>query len=145
MGQQQLLLVILVTIIVGIATVVGINVFGASAASANRDAVRQDMLMIASSAQSWRLMPKMMGGGGNTFNGLSFHNFSFPADEINTDGDMAINLNGLYVLKIEADQFTITAHPSSDPNYDASADFSATATETMVATVTKDGITWGSE
>ncbi|HEX6982257.1 MAG TPA: hypothetical protein VF181_05810 [Balneolaceae bacterium] len=144
MGQQQLLLVILVTIIVGIATVVGINIFGASAASANRDAVRQDILMIASSAQSWHLMPKMMGGGGNTFTGLNFHNFSFPADQINSDGSIAINLNGLYELTVSADQFTITAHPSSDPNYDASQDFTATATETMVAIVTKDGVSWGS-
>jgi len=50
MGQQQLLLVILVTIIVGIATVVAINTFGAAADSANLDAVRQDMGSIAASA-----------------------------------------------------------------------------------------------
>lgn len=40
MGQQQLLLVILVTIIVGIATVVAINTFSSAADSANLDAVR---------------------------------------------------------------------------------------------------------
>ena len=48
MGQQQLLLVILVTIIVGIATVVAINTFGTAADNANIDAVRNDMTAIAS-------------------------------------------------------------------------------------------------
>lgn len=142
MGQQQLLLVILVTIIVGIATVVAINVFGASAATANRDAVRQDMLMIASAAQSWFIKPEMMGGGGNTFTGLTFEAFSFPADEIS--GTSAVNLNGTYVLTVSPTEFTITAHPASDPNYDASQGLTATATKTMVATVTKGDIDWGS-
>lgn len=53
MGQQQLLLVILVTIIVGIATVVAINTFGSSAEQANLDAVRQDIAQIATAAQAW--------------------------------------------------------------------------------------------
>ncbi|MDZ7806938.1 MAG: hypothetical protein U5K71_07465 [Gracilimonas sp.] len=53
MGQQQLLLVILVTIIVGIATVVAINTFGSAADSANLDAVRQDVATIAASAQGY--------------------------------------------------------------------------------------------
>ncbi|MDZ7715010.1 MAG: hypothetical protein U5J95_02240 [Balneolaceae bacterium] len=47
MGQQQLLLVILVTIIVGIATVVAINTFSSASDSANVDAVRGDLLNIA--------------------------------------------------------------------------------------------------
>lgn len=70
MGQQQLLLVILVTIIVGIATVVAINAFGSSAEQANRDAVRQDIAAIGSSAQAWFIRPAMLEGGNNSFNGL---------------------------------------------------------------------------
>ncbi|HYX08702.1 MAG TPA: hypothetical protein VE912_18365, partial [Bacteroidales bacterium] len=62
MGQQQLLLVILVTIIVGVATVVALNVFGNSASNANLDAARQDVLQIATSAQGWYIKPNMMGG-----------------------------------------------------------------------------------
>ena len=51
MGQQQLLLVILVTIIVGIATVVAINTFSSASEQANIDAARQDMLQMAYTAQ----------------------------------------------------------------------------------------------
>jgi Tfp pilus assembly protein PilE len=145
MGQQQLLLVILVSIIVGIATIVALNAFGNSAISANRDAVRQDMLMIASAAQAWYIMPEMMGGGSNSFANLTFHDFTFPAESINTNGNIAVNLNGLYIIDPAAGtSFTITAHPASDPNYNPDDAFSATATETMVATVTKGGITWAS-
>ena len=67
MGQQQLLLVILVTILVGIATVVAINVFGTAAQQSNRDAVRQDLLSAASQAQAIWERPAAMGGYGGTF------------------------------------------------------------------------------
>ena len=67
MGQQQLLLVILVTIIVGIATVVAINIFGTAADQANRDAVRQDLLAAAAQAQALWARPAAMGGFGQSF------------------------------------------------------------------------------
>ena len=71
MGQQQLLLVILVTILVGIATVVAINVFGESAEQANADAVRQDLLAAASNAQAIWTKPSQLGGAGSNFTTLS--------------------------------------------------------------------------
>ena len=43
MGQQQLLLIILGVIVVGIAVAVGITMFSDSAISANRDAVTNDL------------------------------------------------------------------------------------------------------
>lgn len=67
MGQQQLLLVILVTILVGIATVVAINVFGTAAEEANRDAVRQDMLTAAAQAQAIHARPQALDGAGRDF------------------------------------------------------------------------------
>ena len=71
MGQQQLLLIVLSVIIVGIAVVVGINMFGASAASANLEAVTSDLLNLAARAQQYYVKPAGMGGGGNSFSGLS--------------------------------------------------------------------------
>ena len=53
MGQQQLLLIVLGVIIVGIAVVVGINVFTASAASSNRDAITSDLTNLASLSQEY--------------------------------------------------------------------------------------------
>ena len=71
MGQQQLLLIVLSVIIVGIAVVVGINMFSASAASANLEAVTNDLLNLASRAQQYYVKPTGLGGGGNSFVGIT--------------------------------------------------------------------------
>ena len=118
MGQQQLLLVILVTIIVGIATVVAINTFGTAADQANIDAVTNDVATLASAAQGFYMRPEMLGGGGRTFDGLSFHGLAFPANAIDGVGEVAQNENGRYVLSgTDGQSFTITAHPSSCNGY----------------------------
>ncbi len=71
MGQQQILLIVLGAIIVGIATVVGITMFNENAANANLDAVSNDLLNIASRAQQYFRKPTSMGGGGKSFTGLT--------------------------------------------------------------------------
>ncbi|MCX6150387.1 MAG: hypothetical protein NTX22_07705 [Ignavibacteriales bacterium] len=71
MGQQQLLLIVLGVIIVGIAVVVGINIFTASSSNANRDAVVSDLTNLASMAQQYYRKPLAMGGGGNSFVGFT--------------------------------------------------------------------------
>ncbi|MBU0517992.1 hypothetical protein KKA00_00065 [bacterium] len=67
MGQQQLLLIVLSVIIVGIAVVVGINMFNDQAASSNLDAVTADLINLASRAQQHFRRPLAMGGGGGSF------------------------------------------------------------------------------
>ena len=69
MGQQQLLLLVLSAIIVGVSIVIGINMFSSSAVQANQDAVLQDCLHIAGRAQEWLRKPEALGGGGGTFTG----------------------------------------------------------------------------
>jgi hypothetical protein len=69
MGQQQLLLIVLGVIIVGIAVVVGINLFNANATNANRDGVISDLNNLGAMAQQYYKKPISMGGGGNTFTG----------------------------------------------------------------------------
>ncbi len=71
MGQQQLLLIILGTIIVGVAISVGVTMFVDNATSSNRDAVTMDLLNLASKAQAYYRKPEMMGGGGYSFEGLT--------------------------------------------------------------------------
>lgn len=112
MGQQQLLLVILVTIIVGIATVVAINTFSSAAESATLDAVRQDLASIAASAQGYYMKPEMLGGGGNTFDGITFNNISFGGTI--SDGQNASNENGSYSIpaSITGQNFVVTATAS---------------------------------
>ena len=69
MGQQQLLLIVLGVIVVGIAVVVGINLFNANATSANRDGVISDLNNLSAMAQQYYKKPTSMGGGGNAFTG----------------------------------------------------------------------------
>ena len=67
MGQQQLLLIVLGVIIVGVAVVVGIQMFTDSAETANVDQVSTELLQYAVAAQQFYAKPTAMGGGGKTF------------------------------------------------------------------------------
>ena len=71
MGQQQLLLIVIGVIIVGIAIVVGIKLASTSAQSANRDAVIADLNNIGAFAQQYYRKPTALGGGGNSFTGFT--------------------------------------------------------------------------
>ena len=62
MGQQQLLLLVLGIVIVGLAVVVGIQAFGENQTKANADAMVNDGVRIASDAQAWALKPQAFGG-----------------------------------------------------------------------------------
>jgi hypothetical protein len=109
MGQQQLLLLILSAIIVGVAMVVGINMFGQNAAQANQDAVTQDVLTIASRAQGWFRRPVQMGGGGRKFSGITLKALNF----------VTPNDNGTFALPtVTATSITIQGDGTEDPNND---------------------------
>ena len=71
MGQQQLLLIVLGVIVVGIAVVVGINLFNASAEEANKDGIVSDCTNLGAMAQQYYKKPNSMGGGANSFVGWS--------------------------------------------------------------------------
>ena len=71
MGQQQLLLIILGVIIVGIAVAVGITMFQDNAVDQNRSAVIADLTTLAAKAQQYYAKPTTLGGGGNSFVGLT--------------------------------------------------------------------------
>jgi len=72
MGQQQLLLIVLGVIIVGLAIVVGINLFRSNAVDSNRNAVSSDLYHLAYLANAYYKRPVSFGGGGNSFVGFTF-------------------------------------------------------------------------
>jgi len=88
MGQQQLLLIVLGVIIVGIAVAVGIQMFASSAAQANFDAVVADIQKISSDAQGWYRKPTSLGGGGRTFATITLTAIGAPSS--NTNGSYSI-------------------------------------------------------
>jgi Tfp pilus assembly protein PilE len=117
MGQQQLLLIVLGVIIVGIAIVVGINLFTAGAEEANKDGITADLVNLASMAQQHYRKPAAMGGGDNTFTG-----FTIPTQ-------LASTANGTYAAVVAAQTVAITGTP-----------LDATYNWTIVTTVTPNNV-----
>ncbi len=112
MGQQQLLLLILAAVIVGVAIIMGINMFSENAAQANQDAVMQDCLTLASRAQSWFRRPTAMGGGGNSYLGL---NGAPGLVALNFDSP---NENGAYTLAVSGGNQILTIQGTGNENPD---------------------------
>ncbi len=116
MGQQQLLLIVLGVIIVGIAVVVGINVFTAQSEESAKDAIVSDCTTLGAMAQQYFRKPQAMGGGSN-----SFLNWTIP-DNLDTTA------NGTYAISQAGgpNSVEITGSPLGSSGY----------TWTIVTTVT---------
>ena len=69
MGQQQLLLIVLGIIIVGLAVMAGIYLFHRSSMDSKRDNVINESINLYSIAQRYYIRPTETGGGGNSFIG----------------------------------------------------------------------------
>ena len=121
MGQQQLLLIVLGTIIVGVAVVVGINMFTTGAVNAERDALLQDVNNVASSAAAYWRKPAALGGGARKFDQ--------EADvSVVTFGADSSNANGNYIMSdITSTSFTLTATGANEGVI-------------IVATITQNGV-----
>lgn len=69
MGQQQMLLIVLSTIVVGISIFVAISLFNEHAIAANKNAVIGELIHLGSAAQQYYYKPTDIGGGGRSFVG----------------------------------------------------------------------------
>ena len=114
MGQQQILLVIIVTIIVSIATVAALNTFLSFSETINVDAMRDDISKIALAAQGYYYKPDMLSGGSNSFEDFSFQNLSLTGfEQPDDDGRTIASENGTYsVIQSDSDELVIEAIPS---------------------------------
>ncbi|TFB14021.1 hypothetical protein E3V33_00505 [Candidatus Marinimicrobia bacterium MT.SAG.4] len=119
MGQQQLLLIVLGTIIVGVAVVVGINMFTTGAINAERDALLQDVNNIASTAAAYWRKPAALGGGARDFSAVS-DVVVFGADSSNANGSFVLSAAGVT-------SFTLTATGANEG-------------VVIVATITQQGV-----
>ncbi len=126
MGQQQLLLIILGVIIVGIAVAVGITMFQDSAVSANRDAVTNDLVNMASRAQQFYRRPTSLGGGGNSFVLLTADATGFARIS-----SMDTNANGTYKISTAG---TLTAVSLEGLGYETGNDGSGKVQVTVTVT-----------
>lgn len=73
MGQQQLLLLVLAVIIVGVSIVVGIGIFNKHAEKSNIDMVVNELIEMGSLAYQYYYKPEMMGGGEQRFTGITLN------------------------------------------------------------------------
>ena len=120
MGQQQLLLIVLGTIIVGVAVVVGINMFTTGAVNSERDALILDINTVAASAASYWRKPAALGGGARSFVGVS---------DITSFGSDSSTMNGNFVMSsVTANQFVLTATGANEGVI-------------IVATISQQGVT----
>ncbi len=127
MGQQQLLLIVLGVIIVGIAIAVGISMFKSNAQTSNRDQLINDLNNLAAKAEQYFRKPTAMAGGGQSFGGFSLT----PIDTSNG--------NGLYsIYSIGAG----TSVPTTAGDYQASVSTGSAATLADTAIVLCG---WGNE
>ena len=97
MGTQQILMIIVGVVVVGIAVVVGLNMVGQQTASANLDAVINDLNQLASTAHAFYTKPERMGGGGRTFIELTADAAGvakLTADPTNDNGTYSISTAG---------------------------------------------------
>jgi len=125
MGQQQLLLIVLGVIIVGIAVVVGINLFNANAETSTQDSIVSQGTNIGAMAQQYFKKPTSMGGGGNSF--TDFDSKVWP----NLPNNLTNSTDATWIISSAGD--------------DASIEFTASPVETsygwtVITTVTPDDI-----
>ena len=139
MGTQQILLIVLSVIIVGIAVAVGITMFNSQASSSNRQAVIGDMNNLAASALSFYKTPTTHGGGGNTWS----TGVDVVGQWLGYDYDSGTSAcstgNGIFTLSIASDILTITGVGTETGN-NGSTNVSGTlaitgATSGLVATI----------
>ena len=71
MGQQQLLMIVLAIIIVGIAIAISVQLFRSNAVEAKRDVLIEETSSLAAMAIQYFKKPSEMGGGGKSFIGWS--------------------------------------------------------------------------
>ena len=102
MGQQQLLLIILGVIIVGIAIAVGLSLFSAQSIQSNKDAIINDLNNIGAHAYQYRIRPASMAGGAGSYTG-----YTIPTK-------MATNANATYTCTATANNVTFTAVSTSN-------------------------------
>ena len=107
MGQQQLLLLVLAAILVGIAVLLGISMFHENAAQANLNAVTQHCLYLGAQAQGWYKRPAAMAGGGQSFTGFDLTDLGMAAVDTTTDGTFTSAV-------ISATSITITGTGNED-------------------------------
>jgi len=104
MGQQQLSLIILVTIVVGISAVLAVNTFQQSHENSNLDAIRLDIYHAHSQSRAYYTKTKLMGGGAGSFSDIQLRDILLNAENDNAKYE---------ILETTDENFTLSYIPHS--------------------------------
>ena len=115
MGQQQLILLVLGIVIVGLAVTIGIQAFSENAKKANMDALVDDAIEFATSAQTWMLKPSIYAGGNNScLTTCNWSTVTFTQLGFNSSSGNYSNVNGQFVLDVSTSTEIIITGTNSD-------------------------------
>jgi len=108
MGQQQMLLMLLAALVVGLAISVGVEQFSEGAKSSDKEEIRNLATNVAIRAQAWYRSSELTGGGGRSF-------LDFTLEKIHCDNP---NVSGsLVVSDVQDDTFTLTGTIPDEPTW----------------------------
>ena len=97
MGQQQLLMIVLAIIIVGLAIAISVQLFRSNAIESKRDILIEETTSLGSMAFQYYKKPRELGGGGR-----SFINWTIPPQMVQT-------FNGNFMMaSVSVDNVVIT-------------------------------------
>ncbi len=99
MGSQQLLLIVVAMVLIGISVAIGVWMFIDQGTSTNRDALSNDLVQFAAQAQKYYRKPSTLGGGNNSFGGLTLSRVT----------SKPTNANGTYELSPDPAPSTATS------------------------------------
>lgn len=115
MGQQQLILIILGVIIVGIAVAVGITMFTGESIRSNQDNLINDLHNIYSDAYAYFMRAQIMGGGAGSFQGYKVPDaFKSTADGTITETIAGDGMSVIFVATSKHGYGTITTTINSE-------------------------------
>ena len=104
MGSQQILLIVLGVIVIGIAVAAGLMMYNVQASNSNRQAVISDLNKFASMALAFYKTNTENGGGGDAWGTTDqigqWLGFSWDGTDMETE-------NGTYILSVSGDDLTI--------------------------------------
>lgn len=113
MGTIQLLLIVVGVVVVGISVAVGTSIFGSNHEEANKDAITQDILRMVSAAEGFYRKPRMLGGGGRSFDRITLEDCGAESDG---KGKQAENINGTYIIaEAGEDVFSVSGASINNP------------------------------
>ena len=101
MGQQQLLLMLIVIITMGVAIGLANQIFNSNSEEANKDYIASELLNLGTLAQQFFNRPLQMGGGNSSFKGWEIPN------------ELETTINGNYeIIKADDENLVLIGSPN---------------------------------